>query len=213
MSTKVFSAPINPLSLLLVQTQAARWKAAGPEQLTGVPRDVAKSGYLLHGFSGGMIGMCCRYYWDVHLKTVVNCHTHYAVCCYIHWGCQISLWRPFATPLEALRGLSVWRLSDRWPSMLPVSPGFSRYSLQWRHNGHNSVSNHQPHNCLLNRLFRRRSTKISKLRVTAFVGRKCFYLMASSCINFLCMLKWAIIAQFVNIYWIVYIDLSYWALC
>ena len=29
-------------------------------------------------------------------------------------------------------------------------------SLQWHHNGHNSVSNHQPHDCLLNRLFRRR---------------------------------------------------------
>ena len=38
--------------------------------------------------------------------------------------------------------------------------------LRWRHNGHNSVSNHQPHHCLLNRLFRRRSKKISKLRVT-----------------------------------------------
>ena len=40
------------------------------------------------------------------------------------------------------------------------------HSLQWRHNGHDSVSNHQPHDCLLNRLFRRRSKKASKLRVT-----------------------------------------------
>ena len=39
-------------------------------------------------------------------------------------------------------------------------------SLQWRHSGHDSVSNHQPHDCLLNRLFRRRSKKISKLCVT-----------------------------------------------
>ena len=44
-------------------------------------------------------------------------------------------------------------------------------SLQWRHNGHDSVSNHQPHACLLQRLFRRRSKKTSKLRVTGlFVG-------------------------------------------
>ena len=35
----------------------------------------------------------------------------------------------------------------------------------WRHNGRDSVSNHQPHDCLLNRLFRRRSKKTSKLRV------------------------------------------------
>ena len=39
-------------------------------------------------------------------------------------------------------------------------------ALLWRHNGSECVSNHQPHNCLLNRLFRRRSTKTWKLRVT-----------------------------------------------
>ena len=39
-------------------------------------------------------------------------------------------------------------------------------TLQWRHNGHDSVSNHQPHDCLLNHLFRRISKKTSKLRVT-----------------------------------------------
>ena len=38
--------------------------------------------------------------------------------------------------------------------------------LQWRHNGRDCVSNHQPHDCLLNRLFRRRSKKTSKRRVT-----------------------------------------------
>ena len=38
--------------------------------------------------------------------------------------------------------------------------------LQWRHNGRDGVSDHQPHDCLLNRLFRRRSKKTSKLRIT-----------------------------------------------
>ena len=42
----------------------------------------------------------------------------------------------------------------------------SNSPLQWRHNGRDSVSNHQPHDCLLDRLFRSRSKKISKLRVT-----------------------------------------------
>ena len=70
------------------------------------------------------------------------------------------------------------------------------YALHWRHNDHTSVSNHQPHDCLLNRLFRRRSKKTSKLRVTGLcVGNspgpvnsphkaqlrgKCFHLMTSS---------------------------------
>ena len=41
-----------------------------------------------------------------------------------------------------------------------------RSSLRWRHNDRDGVSNHQPHECLLNRLFRRRLKKISKFRVT-----------------------------------------------
>ena len=44
--------------------------------------------------------------------------------------------------------------------------GVHRFTLRWRHNGCDSVSNYQPHHCLLNRLFRRRSKKTSKHRVT-----------------------------------------------
>ena len=70
-------------------------------------------------------------------------------------------------------------------------------SLRWRHNGRDSVSNHQPHHCLLNRLYRRRSKKTSKLRVIGLCAAihrgpvnsrtngqkrgKCFHLMTSSC--------------------------------
>ena len=39
-------------------------------------------------------------------------------------------------------------------------------SLQWCHNEHDGVSNHQPRDCLLNRLFRHRSKKTPRLRVT-----------------------------------------------
>ena len=39
-------------------------------------------------------------------------------------------------------------------------------TLRWRHNGSDSVSNHQTYDCLLNRLFKCRSKKTSKLRVT-----------------------------------------------
>ena len=39
-------------------------------------------------------------------------------------------------------------------------------TLRWRHNDHGGVSDHQPHHCLLNSLFWRRSKKTSKLRVT-----------------------------------------------
>ena len=48
----------------------------------------------------------------------------------------------------------------------PEAMVMAHKSLQWRHNDLDCVSNHQPHDCLPNRLFRRRSKKISKLRVT-----------------------------------------------
>ena len=72
-------------------------------------------------------------------------------------------------------------------------------ALQSRHNGCHSVSNHQPHDCLLNRLFRRRSNKTSKPRFTGLCAwnspgtgefpaqmasckrGKCFHLMTPSC--------------------------------
>ena len=41
-----------------------------------------------------------------------------------------------------------------------------KYSLLWRQNERDGVSNHQPHHCLPNRLFRCRSKKTSKFRVT-----------------------------------------------
>ena len=39
-------------------------------------------------------------------------------------------------------------------------------TLQWRHNDYDCISNHRRFDCLLKRLFRRRSMKTSELRVT-----------------------------------------------
>ena len=44
--------------------------------------------------------------------------------------------------------------------------GLGCVPLQWRHDERDGISNHQHHDCLLNRLYRRRSKKTSKLRVT-----------------------------------------------
>ena len=57
------------------------------------------------------------------------------------------------------------RKLSKWQFTMPtVMTKFS--TLQWRHNEPDSVSNHQPHDCFLNRLFRGRSKNTSKLRVT-----------------------------------------------
>ena len=55
---------------------------------------------------------------------------------------------------------------DTCPSQHVCCLDFTAKSLHWRHNDHDGVSNHQPHDCLLNRLYRRRSKETSKLRVT-----------------------------------------------
>ena len=76
------------------------------------------------------------------------------------------------------RGLSVafeqrWKLPlITWAQNTATALGYPNLfyhmfnALQWRHNEHDSVSNHQPHECLLNRLFGRISKKTSKLHFT-----------------------------------------------
>ena len=59
-------------------------------------------------------------------------------------------------------------LSYIWCSTLSVC----QESLQWRHNERHGVSNHQPHYCLLNCLFRRKSKKTSKLHATGLCAGK-----------------------------------------
>ena len=64
----------------------------------------------------------------------------------------------------------------KWDRALAITstetPGLSKCqrnltsALRWRHNGHDGVSNHQPRECLLGRLFGHRSKKTSKLCVT-----------------------------------------------
>ena len=81
----------------------------------------------------------------------------------------ITMWVLMFTSLSGTK--SVTRRRRRWNEPIcstiqdyPISGG--KHSLRWRHNDQDGVSNHQPHGCLLNRLFRRRSNKTSKLRVT-----------------------------------------------
>ena len=76
--------------------------------------------------------------------------------------------RPLQHPISRLRdftrfgGKTSYRLVNRGSAMALLLT----HILQWRHNGHNDVSNHQLHDCLLNRLFRHRSKKTSKPHVT-----------------------------------------------
>ena len=59
--------------------------------------------------------------------------------------------------------------SSQWKQVFLMG---SPDTLRWRHNELDGVSDHQPHDCLFNRLFGRRSKKTSKLRVTGLCAGK-----------------------------------------
>ena len=84
----------------------------------------------------------------------------------MHW--QISHYAPFCNRNGHIFVTDWCIVCDTWVRSESVDVPISDFplTLRWRRNGRDSVSNHQPHSCLLNRLFRRRSKKTSKLRVT-----------------------------------------------
>ena len=99
------------------------------------------------------------YIFNIHSQTKYK----YAV------GTKIQVHQMFCDEKKKEREVTYYRKQMGMTKYLPVrvSATYRHFvSLRWRHNGPDSVSNHQPHDCLLNRLFRRRSKKTSKLRVT-----------------------------------------------
>ena len=79
--------------------------------------------------------------------------------CNVDWkSSHESVTWPVATCME------LYRCCEQPMANLEVGAFYP--TLQWRHNGHDGVSNHRRLDCLLNRLFRRSSKKTSKLLVT-----------------------------------------------
>ena len=76
---------------------------------------------------------------------------------------QIS-WSPEDARLDRML-ISLWNMTGILAALLSMCL-WNISTLRWHHNDQAGVSNHQPHGCLLNRLFRRKSKKTSKLRVT-----------------------------------------------
>ena len=95
------------------------------------------------------------------------------------FGTVCGQWAHLPTVFLAHNSVNSCTYRDSWAAMAcaklwldviiivqVITPSVFRRTLQGRHNGPDSVSNHQPHDSLLNRLFRRRSKKTSKLCVT-----------------------------------------------
>ena len=129
-----------------------------------------------------------RHSFKIQMFSFAKCFWLYAqICCIMGkiWNFENILFRIFHLDTVNLGIIKVYLHFLKWNgvckladcNMLLLAP------LRWRHNDHAGISNHQPHGCLLNRLFRRKSKKTSKLRVTGQLRGKCFHLMTSSCCN------------------------------
>ena len=67
---------------------------------------------------------------------------------------------------EVSNNAAKWSISTFMSDETRALQWIPKSALQWLRNERDGVSNHQPHHCLLNRLFRRRSKKTTKLHVT-----------------------------------------------
>ena len=91
-----------------------------------------------------------------------------------HWFSSCGyIWCKLLWPSDAIwrHGVAQIHAAKHWAlvtvcCLTKPKHHLNQRSLLWRHNGRDSISNHQPHDCLLNRLFRRRSKKTTKLSVT-----------------------------------------------
>ena len=99
--------------------------------------------------------MCHTVNWKVYSRTLLGTIICYAECVVLGPEMPYQWTECVTLRSEGGRLVSYW---DR------------RWALQWRHNERDDISNHQPHDCLLDLIFRRRSKKISKLRVTGLSG-------------------------------------------
>ena len=119
------------------------------------------------------VGQSWEYFYVVSVLQMAFSYLFYwtQFCILIQISIKSVLHRPVDEKSSLVQVMD-WCRADENTLPYPVITQFigakmhSHYSLLWRHDKHDGVSNHQPHDCLLNRSFRRRSKNTSKLRVT-----------------------------------------------
>ena len=109
-----------------------------------------------------------NYILEIEIHKIINLKTLYAVLCGGDTGLE-------QRPARWLSIHRVWVMRHILSPKIPTRFGLSRVisnlvmyrpTLHGRHCERDGVSNHQPHDCLIKRLFRHRWKKTSELRVT-----------------------------------------------
>ena len=106
-------------------------------------------------------------YWDVMTKSWISTKRNII-------GIWILSQKPLVEWVPEAGHRSQHPDGDRSPNSLLADSALKRKqiytwcsnALRWRHIERDGVSNHQPHDCLLKRLFRQRSKETAELRVT-----------------------------------------------
>ena len=128
----------------------------------------------------GMADTVVRWHWGyIGLLTLLLCDTR------VMWDCS------HCGNTDSLTSWTHWQEFNQQGPVMHISACFHclrncwHMPLQWCHNGHDGISNHQSHECLLNSSFRQRSKKTSKWLVNSPhkwpVKLKMFDLMTSPC--------------------------------
>ena len=78
---------------------------------------------------------------------------------------KLFIYLHFISFLYSIMALKSSLMEDKDLFILYISWQLMTRSLQWRHNGRNGISNHQPRDCLLS-IYSGTDKKTSKLRVT-----------------------------------------------
>ena len=76
-----------------------------------------------------------------------------AICFVMCFHDDVMAWRRLPQYWFFVKGIHWWLVESLHFMTLIWHHCYGCVSLQWRHNGHDVVSNHQPYHCLLNRLF------------------------------------------------------------
>ena len=94
---------------------------------------------------------------------------HTKICTRLALCCAVLLYRFVPVDFPQISGSLHWHRSyhhDNRGYFHECLQSSDSPTLLWRHNDRGGVSDHQPYDCLLSRLFKRRSKKTSKIRVT-----------------------------------------------
>ena len=104
---------------------------------------------------------CC------HIRSSWTMHEH--ACCVSLWSIGISRDEAHVPTCSQIK-IAIFLVNCQVCNAEEMTFFYDQSTLQCRHNESDGDSNHQPHNCVLNRLFSCRSKKTSKLLATGLCG-------------------------------------------